>query len=206
MDDNKYAELYQKLTPLQQAFCTHYIKTNNATHAYKLAKGVSVAERTARTVSSRMLANVDVKRYIEAMRSDSITQAVMTRTEMLERLTALARTSMADLIEWTTTPVERMNKETGEFEEVEQSLWVMKQSATLDPIIMSSIAEVTAGRDGFKIKQHSPLTAMKQLAELAGYNEPAKSEVSATVSAVSYTSDEYKQAIEALDEEIKGRR
>ena len=76
---------------------------------------------------------------------------------------------MSDLISWHVT-----HSTNDEGEEVEQSLWAVKESAMMDPIKMASISEVTAGKDGLKIKQHSPIQAMKMIADMNGYNQPAE--------------------------------
>ena len=88
---------------------------------------------------------------------------------MLERLSGLARTNMSDLITW---HVVHSTNDDGE--EVEQSLWSVKESAMMDPVKMASISEVTAGKDGLKIKQHSPIQAMKMIADMSGYNQPSE--------------------------------
>ena len=67
---------------------------------------------------------------------------------------------------------------------------------------MASIAEVTAGKDGIKIKQHSPLTAMKQLADIEGYNKPQKIEQSGVVTSIQMSKEEYAEARkEMLDQD-----
>jgi len=40
-----------------------------------------------------------------------------------------------------------------------------------------AISELTAGKDGLKVKLHDQKAAMKQLAELMGYNKPQQVEV-----------------------------
>lgn len=165
-------KLFDKLTRLQQEVALNSHSGMSDIDAYRNSCGKAKSESAQRAGASEILANPNVAAFLDSMKEEAVNNAVMSRQEMLERLSSMARTNMSDLIEWRTQSV------TGnDGEEVEQSLWVIKESAEQDPIKMASIAEVTAGRDGFKIKQHSPLAAMKQLSDLQGYNEPEKKEV-----------------------------
>ena len=157
-------KLFDALTPLQKKVAINVIAGMNNTDAYKAAGGKGKTESAKRASVTTMLANDSVKAFIDAMTQKAVSDAVMSRQEMLERLSDLSRTNMSDLIEWRTTLAEDADGQ-----EVVQSCWAIKESALLNARQASSISEVSAGKDGYKIKQHSPLTAMKQLAELAGY-------------------------------------
>lgn len=167
--NEEQAKLFEKLTPLQKEIALNKIAGMNDIDAYKNSKGKSKKENTMRASVCEILANPNVKPFIDSMASHIVNPAIMSRQEMMEKLSSLARTNMSDLIEWRT---ELSSDSDGE--PVEQSLWAIKESAMLDEQKAAAIAELTAGKEGFKIKQHSPLTAMKQLADLAGYNEAQK--------------------------------
>ena len=177
-------KLFDALTPLQQKVATHSLKGHNNVDSYKLGGGKAKTNDAAEASASQIFGNLKFKAFIDAMKQASVTSAVMGRTEMLERLSVLSRVNMSDLIEWRTTL-----SEDAEGQEVEQSCWAMKESAILDDHKLASIAEVKAGRDGFTIKQHSPLSAMKQLSDLAGYNEPIKTELTGKDGGAIETSD-----------------
>lgn len=165
-------KLFDALTPLQQKVATHSLSGKSNIDSYRLGGGKAKKQETAECCASEILSNPKVKAFLTVMRQEAVVSAVMSRTEMLERLSNLGRTNMSDLVEWRTTL-----SESTEGEEIEQSAWAMKESAMLNPQQLASIAEVTAGRDGFKIKQHSPLAAMKQLADIEGYNAATKQEI-----------------------------
>ncbi len=169
-------DLFESLTPLQKEIALNSISGMNDIDCYKNSSGKAKKENTMRASVCEILANPNVKSFIESMAEHIVNPAIMSRTEMLERLSGLARTNMSDLIEWRTGP-----SIDDEGNTVEQSLWSVKESAALDPIKAASIAEVTASKEGFKIKQHSPLAAMKQLAELEGYNKPVEINNNVTV-------------------------
>ena len=139
--------------------------------SYRAAGGKAKSQESAEATVSELLSNPKVKDFVSAMKQEAVKGAVMSRQEMLERLSNLSRVNMSDLISWHT-----VQSEDDEGNPIEQSVWSIKESAQIDPYVMASISELTAGKEGFKIKQHSPLAAMKQLADLAGYNETQKVE------------------------------
>ncbi|QWX10253.1 terminase small subunit [Vibrio phage vB_VpP_BT-1011] len=164
-------ELFEKLTPLQQKVAINVISGMSNIDSYRAAGGKSTTQESAEACVSRMLSDAKVKSFVDSMKQEAVKGAVMSRQEMLERLSNLSRVNMSDLISWHT-----VQSEDDEGNPIEQSVWSIKESAQMDPCVMASISEVTAGKEGFKIKQHSPLAAMKQLADLAGYNETQKVE------------------------------
>jgi phage terminase small subunit len=164
--------LFGALTSMQQNICIESLSGKNDIDSYYAGGGKAKTRLSAEAAASTLLSNVKVKAFMGSMKHEAVKGAVMTRQEMLERLSVLARVNMSDLIEWskaTTTDAEG--------EEVEQSTWALKESSELDQYKLAAIAEVTSGRDGFKIKQHSPLAAMKQLADVEGYNAATKNEI-----------------------------
>lgn len=179
-------EMFDSLSTLQQKVAVNVISGMSNIDAYKSAGGKSKTQQSAEASVSRMLSDVKVKAFIDSMKAEAVSSAVMSREEMLERLSGLARTNMSDLITW---HVELSTDDEGQPKE--QALWAVKESALQDPIAMASISEVTAGKDGFKIKQHSPLQAMKMIADMQGYNAPVKSEQSGTMQVVQMSKEEY---------------
>ena len=169
-DDQKL--LFNKLSPLQQKVCIESLKGKSNIDSYRDGGGKAKGIKSQEASASELLSNLKVDKFLCSMRSVAVSKAVMTRQEMLERLSSIARANMSDLIEWRT-----QMHEGNDGEEVEQSAWAIKESAYINGVTMASIAEVTAGKEGFKIKQHSPLTAMKQLADVAGYNDAKKVEI-----------------------------
>ncbi len=191
-------ELFDIMTPLQQKVATNVLAGMSNIDSYIHGGGKAKTKAAQEAGASELLSNPKVKAFLDTMKHAAVTSAVMSREEMLERLSNLSRVNMSDLITWHTTTIEKPNRD-GELEEVEQSIWSIKESAEQDPYAMASIAEVTAGKDGFKIKQHSPLAAMKQLAEMAGYNAATKVDHSGSVNNVNYTPESYKEAQEKLE-------
>jgi phage terminase small subunit len=185
--NEEQAALFNALTPLQKEVSLNSISGMNDIDAYKASKGKAKTLKTMEACVSELLSNPKVKAFIKSMASHIVNPAVMSRQEMIERLSGLARTNMSDLITWglqgdtVATDIsedgEELDPEDYEEGQAPQSVWVIKPSALQDKTKVASIAEVSSGKDGIKIKQHSPLAAMKQLAELAGYEAPKQVEI-----------------------------
>lgn len=160
-----------KLTPKQEKFCLVYLKTGNASEAYRQAYDASnMKPESVNRKAKDVLDNVKITSRLAELNEKAVTDAVMTRQEALERLTNFARTDLSGLVEFGTFEVGH----DGRGNPVIQSVWKIKDSVLQDPAKMAAIAELTAGRDGIKIKTHSPLQAIQQLAKMQGWEAAAK--------------------------------
>lgn len=174
--------LFDQLTKLQQRVALNSLAGMSNRAAYIEAGGTAEGENSIDASASEILSNLKVKDFMDAMNEEAVSKAVMTRQEMLERLSNLARVDMKDLVEFGEY---ELGEEDGE--PVIQTTWKIKDSARQSPATMASIAELTAGRDGIKIKQHSPMQAMKQLSDLMGWDAAKKTKA---ISEFSELSDE----------------
>ncbi|ERT10442.1 terminase small subunit, partial [Photorhabdus temperata] len=153
--------LFDALTKLQQKFALGILKGLNQTDAYRKAGGKAKTDETARSSASEILTNPNVKAFLDAMNKEAVSDAVMSRQEALERLSSMGRVSIYDIAEF-------RNCQIGEDDEgkpVFQASWQFKDSALQDPMYLSAISELTAGKDGIKLKLHDPKAAIKQLAD-----------------------------------------
>lgn len=164
--------LFDDLTTLQQQIALNSLSGMSNIDSYRNSKGKAKTDLAMEASCSQILNNLKVVKFLDTMKEVAVNNAIMSREEMMERLTSLSRTSMNDLVDWSVHSVTDAKGETAK-----QSVWAVKDSAMQDPVSMASIAELSAGKDGFKIKQHSPLMAMKHLAELAGYEAPKQVEI-----------------------------
>ena len=177
-------KLFEALTPLQKEISLNCISGMNNIDAYKASRGKAKTLRGMESSVSQILSNRKVAAFIKSMSAHVVNPAVMGRQEMTERLSTIARGNLADLIEWGEIEHDEAieHDEDGEVVQLpkglKQSVWRFKNSEELTSEKMSTISEVTSGVAGwYRIKQHSPLAAMKQLAELAGYEAPKQIEV-----------------------------
>ena len=76
-----------KLTEKQKAFCDYYIESLNATESYKKAYPNCKKDATARTNSSKLLTNTNIKKYIDEQLQQMQSNRIADATEILEYLT-----------------------------------------------------------------------------------------------------------------------
>lgn len=167
-------KLFDVLTPLQKRFALAIIKGKNQTDAYKAAKGKAKTPEAIRNSASQIFTNLGVQAFLKSVQGEIVDEAIMTREEALKRLSKMGRTSITDIAEFSNSVV-------GEDEDgqpVYQAVWSFRNSTLQDPDAMSAIAELTTGKDGIKLKMHDPKAAIKQLAEMEGWEAPKKAEMS----------------------------
>jgi len=191
-------ELFDALTTLQQQVSLNSLSGMSDIDSYRNSNGKAKTESAQRAGVAEILANPNVVAFLDSMKAIKVNEAVMSRQEMLEELSVLARTNVDDLIEFGYRPVETLNEETGETEVQMQSYWTMREMSKIDQKHMKALEEVSVGKDGLKFKKVSKLTAMKQLAEMEGYNAASKHEHSSPDGTMSPTGksldDFYKEA------------
>jgi len=174
--------LLEALTPLQRAVCTRVaggMAQREAYMAAKAAAGRPCTAAVADAAASRMLAAVKPAAFLAAMQVQAVRSAIMEKEEAEALLTAMARTNLSDLVEWARYPI-ASSMETGEVTEW-QTGWRIKDSVEQDPEKMGMIAELSAGKDGIKVKTHDRRGALQLLAKLKGWEAPQK--IQATVTA-----------------------
>lgn len=192
-----------KLTQKQENFCLAYLETGNASEAYRRAYNCENSKpETINKRASELLDNGDIAGRIAELNKSAVTAAVMTRTEAMEKLSALARTDLKDLVEFGEYEL-GSDPETGE--PIIQSSWRIKPSALQDPVKLAAISELTASKDGIKIKTHSPLAAIKQLTDMQGWNAAQKFDHSSTDGSMSSKIDASKLSMQALSELMAAR-
>ncbi|HIC9426503.1 TPA: terminase small subunit [Yersinia enterocolitica] len=165
-------QLFDALTPLQKKFTLAIVKGKNQTDAYKAAKGKAKGD-AMRAAASRMYANVNVQVFLESVQVSVINDAIMTREEALKRLTSMARARITDLVEF----AEHDMGVDDDGREVIQAAWRFKDSVKNAPELLDAIAELTAGKDGIKLKLHDARSAIKQLGDMEGWEAPKKTEL-----------------------------
>lgn len=167
--DQKF--LFDQLTALQQRVCTHVLSGMTQRQAYRLAGGQADSDESADSAVSTMLSNEKVVAFMDAMKEEAVSDAIMSRKEAMEKLSLLARTDLKDLVDFGEYEL-GIDEESGN--PVIQASWKIKPQALQNPQQMAAISELTATKEGLKIKTHSPLDAIKQLAKMQGWEAAQK--------------------------------
>ena len=161
------------LTPKQEAFCLAYLETGNASEAYRRSYNAeNMKPETVTKRASELLANGDIAGRLTELNAAAVSAAVMTRQEALERLSTFARTDLADLVEFGSYEIGEQDGHP-----VIQAAWKIRASVLQDPSKLAAIAELSATKDGIKIKTHSPMQAIQQLAKMQGWESASKHEL-----------------------------
>lgn len=165
--------LFDNLTNLQQRVATNVLAGMSQRQAYFEGGGTAEDDKVADAIASRMLTDAKVAAFMDSMKESAVSNAVMSRQEALEKLSNLARTDLKDLVEFGSYEL----GSDGDGNPIVQAAWRIKDSVLQDPQKMAAISELTAGKDGIKIKTHSPITAIQQLAKMQGWESAGKLEV-----------------------------
>lgn len=84
------------MTEKQKRFADEYLIDLNATRAYRAAYPSVKKDDTAKAAGSRMLTNVNVKRYIDERMEEIRTEKTADAQEVLEYLTAVMRNEVTE--------------------------------------------------------------------------------------------------------------
>lgn len=157
-----------KLTPKQEKFCMAYLETGNASEAFRRVYGIgNMKPESINRNAKKLLDNIKIVSRLSELRAASETKHIMSRQEALERLSDIGRTSLHELVEFGTYDAGMDD----DGNPLTQASWRFKDSALQDPKKMAAIAELVAGKDGLKIKLHSPLQAIQQIAKMQGWDK-----------------------------------
>lgn len=155
------------LTAKQEAFALAYLQTGNASEAYRRAYNAeNMKPETVNKRACELMANGAITGRLAELNAAAVSAAVMTRQEALERLSVFARTDLADLVEFGS--YELGQDDSGQ--PIVQASWHIRDSVLQDPKKLAAISELSATKDGIKIKTHSPLQAIQQIAKLQGWD------------------------------------
>lgn len=165
--------LFDDLTPLQKRMATNVLAGMNQRQAYYAAEGSAKSDTAADTSASEIMNNPKVKAFMDSMQKQAVNDAIMGREEMLARLSLYARKGIKDIVKFKTVVIGK-DLETGE--DLQQTGWWIPDSVLQSEEDLSIISELEVGKFGPKIKTHSALQAMAQIAKMQGYEAAQKFE------------------------------
>ncbi len=90
------ANIKSQLTEKQRIFAEEYLKSANATQAYKKAYSSCKKDSTARTNGARLLAKAHVREYIDQVNEKIHNANIMSIQEIKETYTKIARSEAVD--------------------------------------------------------------------------------------------------------------
>ena len=166
--------LFDSLTELQQRVATNWLAGMTQREAYYRGGGKATSDDSADSSASTMLSDVRVKAFTDSMKAQAVSDAIMNREEAMKILTQLGRGNLTDIVKFKTSHVGQ-NAETGD--DVHQTTWLIDEDLQAnDPDKLMIISELEVGKNGPKIKQHSKVAAIAQLAKMGGWEAAQKFE------------------------------
>ena len=172
--------LYEALTPLQQRVCSTIIDNPNLSNrqAYYAAGGTAKTDDSADSSVSTMLSDVKVRSFMDSVRTQAISKKIMDREEAMEILSGLSRGKLTDIVKFRTIYV---GKDPVTGADVNQTAWEIDEDLQAnDPDKLIIISELEVGKFGPKIKTHSKIAAIQQLAKMQGWEAAQKVDHSST--------------------------
>lgn len=162
-----------ELTDKQWLFCMYYIRTLNATSAYK--KVYECSYQTAMANGSRLLSNAKVKETVAELKKQRLESLDLDKYDVLEKYKAIAFADITDFIDFTQveaeateTTVEFNSDGSKKSEKTEvvpytYTKFSMHHSEEVDGTLITEIAK---GKDGmFKVKLADKMKALDFLAK-----------------------------------------
>lgn len=163
-------EMASKLTALQRLTVIGVVSGKSQRQAYYDAGGKAKTDASADSAVHTMLSRVEVNAFYESLINTAAKGAVMSRQEALERLTRSARVTVLDVAEFS----EDVIGEDDSGNPIVQTSWRIKNSNELTPEAAAAVKSITATKFGPKLEMHDSQSAIKQLADMEGWNSPTK--------------------------------
>lgn len=172
-------QLFDQLTELQQRTATGVLAGMTQRAAYFAAGGTTSTDAAADAIASRMLSDARVKAFMDAMKKQAVSNAMMDREEAIRILSALGRGRLTDIVKFRTACV---GKDPITGEDAHQTVWTIDEDLQEnDPDKLIIISELEVGKNGPKIKQHSKIGAIQLLAKMQGWEAAQKVDATVTV-------------------------
>ena len=169
-------ELAKKLTTMQRRIVLSIVcKGTKHRDAYYEAGGKNKNINSVDAYVSQTLSKDHVREFMNSVIESTVAESVMERDEALKILSDVARAKITDVGRFFSY---QARNDEGESEDV--SAFHVKDSDEMTKAAVRAISEVTTGRDTMKIKLHSQLAAIKQLAVMRGWEAAQKHEVEDT--------------------------
>jgi phage terminase small subunit len=177
----------RKLTSKQEAYKNARIAGMGVSESYRAAyKASGMSDKAVSKEATKLEQDPRIALGVEVKRKEAETSAVMSREEALEKLSLSARVSITDVADFKLTEVGK----DADGNAIHQTTWVIKNSEDIAPEVAACIKSITITQTGPKLELHDQNSAIKQLADMQGWNAPKKTEGKMSVDLSSMTDAE----------------
>lgn len=161
-----------KLTRNQKIFVDEYLIDLNATRAYKAAYKSCKKDETARTNSSRLLTNANIKKYIDEKMKEREKRTEITQDKVLKELAKIGFANAADYAKVVEKEyIEQVKDEDGNIiSEIPKTYKRVELEITdnLDIDKQAAIAGIKEGRNGIEVKLNDKVKALELIGRHLG--------------------------------------
>lgn len=163
-----------KLRPKQEAFCWAYLKTANATEAYRTAyKPKKMTDAAIQVEGHRMLKHPKVAQWLAAKQAQVAEKHGITVERVLSELAKIGFSDLRKAVKWGSRRVDPANDEDAAAalangEALFSNSVELVPSEELDDDTAAAIAEISEGQHGIKIKLHDKKGALVDLGKHLG--------------------------------------
>lgn len=162
----KQKKLADKLNTVNKKFVINLIDgTMSQLEAYVAAGGKGSNENSLSAAGSRILTYPDVKAFYDSLIESAASGAVLTKQKTLEILSHSATSNIADFCEF-------------KKDDKGNITMTIKDPSDLPKDLARCIKSISPVGNGFKIELYDSHNAMKQLADMIGWNVPRKTQIS----------------------------
>ena len=144
------------LTPQEEEFCFHYMKTYNSTMS---AVKAGYEPARAHTRGWALLKRPEVQGFLNEIRSRRNEELYIDGIDIMREYMKIAFADINDFVEFGSKKT-RVFNEDGEFSDVDRSFVKLKDSSSVDGSVLQ---EVKVGRDGVAIKLLDKMKALDTL-------------------------------------------
>jgi phage terminase small subunit len=136
-----------------QAFCDHYLLTNDGPKSMQAA-GYNITPYNARIQAQALLRHPEVIAYITHNQEVQLIRKQATADAIIDELSKIAFSDIRDVVEWGPNGI------------------TLKPSNSLDSDASAAIAEISESKAGApaKIRLHDKMNALAQLSRILGLN------------------------------------
>lgn len=185
------------LTAKQVQFCKEYLLDLNGT---KAAIRAGFSEKTACSIGSRLLRNVNIQEYISELKRDLESLSGITKLKVLNSFAEIAFSNLSRLHDsW----IER--KEFDSIAETDKGAICEISSKIIKKNIGTIENPVLVDVEFVKIKLHDKIKALENINRMLGFNNPEKIDLTTQGQKITQTREEILAEIEEIRRKRDGR-
>jgi len=170
--------------------------TASNVECYRRAGGRAKTDNTARSAVHEIMTHPDTVNALAMFDQPVIDNAIATREELLRDLTNVTRTTVADVMSWTTCEGTMIDSQTGE-ESMYPSIITVRNMDDVPEHVLKCIKSVKQTKTGIELTMEDKSTARKMLIDMQGFNAPTVN-INAEMTPENVADDDFLEGLNGL--------